>query len=170
MTTVTVDVRKYDGRLSARWETTLLGTDEHGTWLGTAKGVPMTTLQGVRPTRFPYVLLAPPGGWWIATFCAPPGPEIYCDVCTPVCRTPDGSELHLVDLDLDVVRLPGAEPHVEDEDEFAAHRRSLGYPDALAEEALRTCAWLHTATRRDAGQEPFASAYRPWLARVVDGC
>ncbi|WP_415949376.1 DUF402 domain-containing protein [Streptomyces sp. KLOTTS4A1] len=171
MTTITVDIRKYDGRLSARWTATRLGADSHGTWLATDEGVPVASDHGGWTTRFPYVLLVPPEAWWTATFCRPPGPEVYCDVCTPARWSTDGTELHLVDLDLDVVRPEGAEPHVEDEEEFAEHRRLLGYPDALAAEALATCAWLRTVLRREKAVEPFAASYLRWLSRthLTDG-
>ncbi len=166
MTTVTVDIRKYDGRLSARWTTARLGSDAHGIWLATAEGVPVASRSGGWTTRFPYVMVVPQEAWWTATFCRAPGPEIYCDVGMPAQWSPDGTALRLVDLDLDVVRLEGADPHVEDEDEFAEHRRLLAYPDDLVTEALRTCTWLQTATRRDAATEPFSTTYRHWLARA----
>ncbi len=166
MTTVTVDIRKYDGRLSARWRARLLGADAHGSWLATAQGVPVESASGGWITRFPYVMVVPPDAWWTATFCRPPGPEIYCDVCTPARWTADGAELHLVDLDLDVVRPHGAPPHVEDEEEFAEHQASFGYPEELVNRARSTCAWLRDVVRRDVGVEPFSSTYRGWLARA----
>ncbi len=165
-TAVTVEVRKYDGRLSARWTARHLGADDHGSWLATAKGVDVESDGGGWTTRFPYVLLVPPDAWWTASFCRPPGPEVYCDVCLPARWSPDGTALHLVDLDLDVARPAGAGPHIEDEDEFAGHRESFGYPDDLVAEAMATCARLYEAVGREAGTEPFRSVYKDWLSRA----
>ncbi|MFE3515865.1 DUF402 domain-containing protein [Streptomyces sp. NPDC059166] len=166
---VLVDVRKYDGRVSGRWTAVRLGEDEHGVWLGTARGVPVEASGGGWANRFDHVLLVPRGRWWIATFCAAPGPELYVDVCTVPEWGEDGGTtvLRTVDLDLDVVRPPGGEAYTEDEDEFAEHRLSYGYPAGVVEEALRACAWLREAGGRDSGVEPFTSAYRGWLELVT---
>ncbi|MFE2875025.1 DUF402 domain-containing protein [Streptomyces roseus] len=166
---VLVDVRKYDGGLSARWTAVRLGEDEHGVWSGTARRVPVGSSDGERPSRFAYVVLVPRDGWWTATFCADPGPEVYCDVCTVPDRNADGTAVSMVDLDLDVVRPRGGPTHVEDEDQFEERRMRYGYPDGVVEAARRTCEWLtETVSRRDdgAGVEPFASAYRHWLGLI----
>ncbi|MEU5363941.1 DUF402 domain-containing protein [Streptomyces sp. NPDC005925] len=166
-TSVLVDIRKYDGRLSARWTADRLGEDEHGVWLGTARGVAVRSAAGGWTTRFAYVVLVPRDEWWTATFCADPGPEMYCDVCTVPEWNADGTVLRMVDLDLDVVRSPGGEAWIKDEDEFAEHRVTYGYPDSLVGKALQTCGWLMEAGRRGGnGTEPFASAYRHWLGLI----
>ncbi|MFD6276353.1 DUF402 domain-containing protein [Streptomyces sp. NPDC060209] len=165
---VLVDIRKYDGSLSARWTATRLGEDEHGVWLGTPQGVPVSSAKGGWTTRSAYVLLAPRDEWWIATFCAEPGPEMYCDVCTVPEWDADGTVLRTVDLDLDVVRPQGGEAHIEDEEEFAEHRVRYGYPEDVVDKALQACAWLMEAGHRSGdGTEPFASAYRHWLGLIT---
>lgn len=162
-----VDIRKYDGTLSARWTATRLGEDQHGVWVGTARGVPVDSAAGGWTSRFAYVMAVPRGAWWTATFCVDPGPELYCDVCTVPEWSADGTVLRTVDLDLDVVRFPGGEARVEDEEEFDEHRVRYGYPDDVVDQARRTCAWLMAAgRRRGAGLEPFASVYRNWLDLV----
>ncbi|MBC9715181.1 DUF402 domain-containing protein [Streptomyces sp. TRM66268-LWL] len=166
MTPVTVDIRKYDGRCSARWSARRLGADDHGTWLATAEGVRVSSADGGWVTRFPYVMLVPEDAWWTATFCRPPGPEVYCDVCTPAQWSADGTEVRMVDLDLDVVRLRGVPPHIEDEEEFAAHRLRFGYPDEVVAEARKACARLYAAVRRESGAALFTSVYPSWLARA----
>ncbi|MEU9356774.1 DUF402 domain-containing protein [Streptomyces sp. NPDC048301] len=168
-TPVLVDVRKYDGRVSGRWAAVRLGEDEHGVWLGTERGVPVEAAKGGWTNRFDHVLLVPRGEWWIATFCAAPGPELYCDVCTVPEWSEDGDTtvLRTVDLDLDVVRPQGGEAYTKDEDEFAEHRVRYGYPEAVAEAALRACARLSEAARRESGVEPFTSAYQGWLELVT---
>ncbi|WP_211231128.1 DUF402 domain-containing protein [Streptomyces sulphureus] len=161
---VLVDIRKYDGSLSARWTADRLGEDEYGVWLGTARGVSVGSATGGWTSRFAYVMLVPRGEWWTATFCAAPGPEMYCDVCTVPEWNADGTVLRMVDLDLDVVRPPGGEPRIEDEDEFAEHRAVHAYPESVVSTALETCEWLVEAGSRGGdGAEPFASAYRYWL-------
>lgn len=161
---VVVDVRKFDGRLSGRWTASRLGEDGHGVWLGTAQGTPVAADGGGWDNRFAYVMLVPRGQWWLATFCAEPGPELYCDVCTVPEWNADGTLLRAVDLDLDVVRRRGEPAYTKDQDEFAEHRRTLGYPDGVVARARETCAWLMEAGRRDGeGAEPFASAYHHWL-------
>jgi hypothetical protein len=45
---VLVDIRKYDGGLSARWTADRLGEVEYGVWLGTARGVPVSSATGTR--------------------------------------------------------------------------------------------------------------------------
>ncbi|MET9663004.1 DUF402 domain-containing protein [Streptomyces sp. NPDC006510] len=163
-TSVMVDIRKYNGTLSARWTATRLGEDEHGVWLGTAQGIPISSTTGGWTSRFAYVMLVPRGEWWTATFCADPGPEMYCDVCTVPEWNAEGTALRIVDLDLDVVRPRGGAAHIEDEDEFDEHRVRYGYADSVIREARRTCEWLMEAGRHDGdGIEPFASVYRYWL-------
>lgn len=44
-------------------------------------------------SRFTYVMSVPRGEWWTATFCADPGPELYCDVCAAPEWEPDGTVL-----------------------------------------------------------------------------
>lgn len=166
---VLVDIRKYDGRSSALWTATRLGEDAHGVWLGTARGVPVGSAGGGWTTRFAYVMLVPRDEWWTATFCAAPGPEMYCDVSTVPEWNADGSVLRTIDLDLDVVRPRGGDAYVQDEDEFDEHRVVFGYPDDLVDNARRTCAWLMRAGRRGGeGAEPFASVYHHWLRLLGD--
>uniref|UniRef100_A0AAU2V4I4 DUF402 domain-containing protein n=1 Tax=Streptomyces sp. NBC_00003 TaxID=2903608 RepID=A0AAU2V4I4_9ACTN len=164
---VLVDIRKYDGSLSAQWTAVRLGEDEHGVWLGTAQGLPVSSDTGGWTTRFAYVMLVPRGQWWTATFCAEPGPEMYCDVCTVPEWDKDGGVLRTVDLDLDVVRPHGGEAHIKDEDEFAENRVRYGYPDSVVGKARQACEWLMEAGRGAGdGIEPFASAYRHWLGLI----
>ncbi|WP_063805596.1 DUF402 domain-containing protein [Streptomyces sp. NRRL F-5122] len=159
-----VDVRKYDGSLGAQWTATWLGEDEHGVWLSTAQGVAVRSSMGDWTNRFTHV---PRGEWWTATFCADPGPEMYCDVCTVSEWNADGTVLRVVDLDLDVVRLHNGAAYIKDEDEFAEHQVSYGYPSWVSAKARQTCAWLMEAVRRDGDDvEPFASVHRHWLRLI----
>ncbi|MNC99949.1 hypothetical protein D3C83_184040 [compost metagenome] len=64
-----------------------------------------------------------------------------------------------------VRRRATAAVELRDEDEFAEHRFRFGYPDELIVEAEAAARWLYDALGD--GTEPFASAYRKWLALVV---
>jgi protein associated with RNAse G/E len=70
----------------------------------------------------------------------------------------------VVDLDIDVIRYRDGRVEVEDEDEFAQHRDELGYPPEIVAGALAGAAELRAALAH--GEEPFASHYLTWLARV----
>jgi uncharacterized protein len=164
---VRVVYRKYDGSLHWNYETSRLGEDEHGIWLGAPAG---TTLRRgdhiVDPAEWPHVLLLPRDAWWTAAFNAPPHrTEIYCDITTvPTWLAPD--EVTMVDLDLDVRRRRTGLVELLDEDEFAEHRIRFGYPVEVVEAARASARRLEHAIR--AGEEPFAAAYRPWLAQLAE--
>jgi protein associated with RNAse G/E len=90
--------------------------------------------------------------------------EVYCDITSPADWNGD-AWVDLIDLDLDVVRRRGSgRVELRDEDEFAAHRSSFGYPDEVVAPARAAAAWLRAALAN--GTQPFASAYRPFLAQV----
>jgi len=61
----------------------------------------------------------------------------YVDITTPP-RMSEGL-IELVDLDLDVALTWEGEMVVLDEDEFAEHSVSLGYPPSVIDHALRAC-------------------------------
>jgi len=99
----------------------------------------------------------------VAMFNAPPAKyELYVDVSTvPVWS---GDEVTMVDLDLDVVRSRGdGAVRLLDEDEFVEHRVQLGYPESIVRNVTQTAQQLLADV---AAAEPFAAAYRPWLAQV----
>lgn len=159
---VRVDYTKYDGTPHRGYRARLLGTDEHGTWLGVSRDL-------VDPATFkyeePYVLLVPRDAWWTAMFNAPPRrTELYCDITTPA-RWPRPDQLCLVDLDLDVRRRRGG-PEVEllDEDEFAVNSRAMAYPPEVIGNARRAASYLVAAVA--GGAEPFAGGYHAWLDQV----
>lgn len=162
---VRVVYRKYDGSL--HWHMTLrrLGADEHGVWLGAPAG--STSRRGSEPPvtlAMPYVLLVPAGQWWSALFNGEPArTEVYCDITTVADW--DGDQVTMVDLDLDTLRSRDGRVKIVDQDEFAEHQVKYGYPPdviAAAEEAAHR---LHTLLGD--GTEPFATAFRPWLAQVT---
>lgn len=162
---VRVRYRKYDGTSHRDYPARRLEEDEHGTWLGVDAGTASIYHGGPSVERIPFVLLIPPHAWWTAMFNPPPRTsEIYCDVTTPA-RWDGGEMVDLVDLDLDVVRRrhTGA-VELRDEDEFAHHRDRFGYPEDLVRQARHATVWLNRALRD--GEQPFASIYHAFLARV----
>jgi uncharacterized protein len=163
---VRVTYRKYDGSL--HWHLTLrrLGEDEHGVWAGAPP--PSTMRKGDGPlVTIPHahVMLFPRGQWWTAAFNdGQEEPEIYCDITTPA-DWPSPDEVTMIDLDLDVCRLRGGAVELLDEDEFAEHRLRYGYPADVVSEAEESARWLRAALA--GGTEPFAGAYRSYLALVT---
>ena len=162
---VRVVYRKYDGTAHRDYPARRLSEDDLGTWLGVTAGT--ESVYHGRPSveRIPFVLLVPHAAWWTGMFNPPPRTsEVYCDI-TSQARW-EGDTVHLIDLDLDVVRrrATGA-VELRDEDEFAAHRLRFGYPDDVIVQAEAAAEWLYDALGD--GTEPFASAYRKWLALVV---
>lgn len=164
MTQIKVVYTKYDGALHWHHPGTLLGEDEHGAWVS----VPAGTLasKGAEPPvawETAIVMLFPRDGWWTATFHTPPHPyELYVDVTT-VPRWRDG-EVTMVDLDLDVILTREGTVILDDEDEFAEHRVTLGYPADTVARAQETARWLLAAVEHREG--PFAGAHTAWLGRA----
>lgn len=159
---VTIDLRKYPDAPLRRSTGRLLGTDEHGTWIGLAVGDAVDKADGTgQPRQTPVVYLVPPAGtWWKARHFTDGGWKV--DIATPPVW--DGDIVTLADLDLDVRRQHGR-LWIEDEDEFA-ERRALGiYPDDVVRAALAATAKVEAALRADV--EPFASIGTAWLASMA---
>lgn len=162
---VRVVYRKYDGTAHRDYPARRLAEDDLGTWLGVSAGT--RSVYHGRPSveQIPFVVLVPHDAWWTGMFNPPPRTsEVYCDIATPA--EWEGDTVRIVDLDLDVVRrrATGA-VELRDEDEFAEHRERFGYPEDVADHAQQAARWLLGALGD--GTEPFASAYRKWLALVV---
>jgi hypothetical protein len=150
-----------------------LGSDQHGDWLGIPQGTVMTRPGATYTAPTHQVGLVPPPGpdaerGWLATFHDVGGPvRIYVDVTTPPVW--DGTVLRCVDLDLDVIRGAGqfgraGRVWVDDEDEFAEHRVSLGYPEELAQAALASCERVLGLVETEAA--PYDGSAAAWLARL----
>ncbi len=144
-----------------------LGADDHGEWLGVPTGTHMARPGATYTNPVPQVILVPgPNGAddhraYLATFHAPGGAvSVYVDMTTPPVW--DGDVLRSVDLDLDVVRGTAGEVWVDDEDEFANHRVTYGYPDEIVTLASASCARIETLVRT--GAAPFdADTSAHWL-------
>ncbi|MFV2021448.1 DUF402 domain-containing protein [Micromonospora sp. LOL_023] len=162
---VQVVYRKYDGSAHRDYPARRLTEDDLGVWLGVDRGT--RSIYHGRPSveQIPFVLLVPRQQWWTCMFNPPPRTsEVYCDIASPA-RWEDESTVHIIDLDLDVVRRRETGlVELLDEDEFAEHRVRYGYPQDVVESSWAAARWLLDALGD--GTEPFAGAYRKWLASV----
>jgi protein associated with RNAse G/E len=162
---VRVVYSKYDGSAHRDYPARRLAEDDLGIWLGVVKGT--GSVYHGRPSveQIPFVLLVPHNAWWTGMFNPPPRTsEVYCDMATPARW--EGDTVHIIDLDLDVVRRRDSGlVELLDEDEFDLHRDRFGYPEHVVTEARAASRWLFEALGN--GTEPFATAYRKWLSLVV---
>jgi hypothetical protein len=164
---VHIDQRKWPDQLHWQLEARRLGDDEHGTWLH----VPELTVarRGLEPPRrleAGFVACVPRDAWWlIEYYWADPRHELYVNIGTPPAW--DGTRVHQVDLDLDVVRNLDGTVAILDEDEFRENQVGLAYPPDLVEQARAAAMRAADMVRRR--DEPFDTAARRWLAVVGRG-
>ena len=158
----TVQYYKWDGKLHWRHDFVLLGNDEYGRWLGGRHGA--VAQRGDEPpvrNRVDVVQLVPRGQGWTAMF-QPDSDKypLYVDIISEPCWVGD-DRVEMIDMDLDVVRTPGGETRILDEDEFADHIDLMGYPDDVVA-TTRATADRVAAMVRDR-IEPFDRAAEVWL-------
>jgi hypothetical protein len=159
---------KWGDRPHWEFACSFLGRDDHGDWLGIPAGTRMSRPGASYVAETHQVALVPAPGpddgrGWLATFHDVGGPvRVYVDIATPPMW--DGTVVRAVDLDLDVVCGATGRVWVDDEDEFAEHRVSLGYPDDLAQSAMASCDRVQAAVV--AGLAPYDGAATAWLTRV----
>ena len=176
-TLIRCEMTKWGERPHWQFPGVYLGTDEHGEWIGTPAGTRHHRPGHEFHSAVNTVTLVPTGGWYAATFHAP---GIWCDLYIDV-TTPGGWDddvLQMVDLDLDVIRLPDPLPplesapwetppagpgevFVDDEDEFAEHQVAFGYPAEVIGAAQASCDELVAAVR--AGLPPYDGTHVRWL-------
>ena len=112
-----------------------------------------------------FVLCVPENDWWVISYdAAPQNIELYVDVAMPA-EWVSSSHVTTADLDLDVIRLRDGTVFLDDEDEFAEHQISLGYPKDVVAKALETSKWLLDAVAER--QEPFGDAGKRYLDMLV---
>lgn len=173
---VLCDLRKYDRKPHYTFEADRLGEDDYGIWLGVRAGTPMTGPHGA--SRFPHTFttLVPRDEWYLATWYDPyvqPGEgeffidlSLYVDIATPA-EWPSETHVITVDLDLDVYRRRDGTIGIDDEDEFAEHQVSYGYPPEVIAAAWASCEKIHRMVTE--GAEPFGGASMRWLEMVLTG-
>ncbi len=144
---VRIVTTKWGERPHWQFDGVFLGDDEHGAWVGFRAGTRFERPGAEFVAGHDHVTLVPAVGDFLATFWPDGGRvEVYVDVTGP--PRWDGSVLHAVDLDLDVVRFPDGRVEVDDEDEFAEHQVAFGYPPDVVAAAEATCAAVLGAVRR----------------------
>lgn len=158
-----LEFRKWPASLHYRVTAVFLGADEDGAWIGGRKGRAVDRGPGRRPNVVSedWVSFLPYGQGWAARWYARQAAvgrasrySCYVDITTPAQVDERGvPSVHLVDLDLDVVRTWDDEVEVLDVDEFEEHRLALGYPDGIVKDALRSAAEVRQAMT--AGTHPF---------------
>ena len=158
---------KYDGRPHWTMWAQPLGEDEHGLWFGSPPDQEVSRPGLTVLLAFPWALLVPRDRGYVASFNAraddDPGAAVYVDMTTvPVWETP--TRMTAVDLDLDVVRRTDGTVYVDDEDEFAEHRVTFGYPPDVVELAEESCRWVLGHVR--AGTGPFGAVGEAWMDRA----
>jgi hypothetical protein len=179
-TPIRCQMSKWGDRPHWGFDAIYLGVDEHGEWIGAPGGTHHTRPGHEFHSDVDAVTLVPSGGWYAATFYAPGiWCEVYVDLATPA--TWDGPVLRSVDLDLDVIRLADPLPDaaqqagvdagrvaggvfVDDEDEFAEHQVTFGYPTEVVGAARGTCDELVGAVR--AGLPPYDGTHLHWLTQL----
>ena len=170
---VLVRFTKWDGSPHWAFDLVFLGSDEFGRWTGGPVGMPLVRPGLSLAAKSDGVLCFAHRAGYVATVNAdtgdPRGIRVYVDITTPPRWRFDGpvAEVTMVDLDLDVVRRFDGEVYVDDEDEFAEHQISLGYPPALVAAARADCAAVLAGVR--GGAEPFGEVAQQWLTRYRQG-
>jgi len=167
---VRIEMEKWGERPHWHIPAVWLGRDEYGDWIGIAAGTRM-----VRPGRevlseHDQIGLVPAAGddlarGWLATFHKPPAHVwVYVDMTTPPVW--DGSTIRAVDLDLDVIRGREGDVVVDDEDEFAEHQVTLGYPAEVVALAEASRDRVHAAILAE--DPPYDGSHERWQ-RMLDG-
>ncbi|MCW2795524.1 MAG: hypothetical protein JWM79_1021 [Nocardioides sp.] len=160
---------KWGDRPHWQFEGVLLGSDEHGDWIGIPAGSHMARPGMELHSSWDQVGLVPAVGddaerGWLATFHAEGNPvRTYVDMTTP--PSWDGAVVRAVDLDLDVID-DDRGVFVDDEDEFAEHQVRYGYPPEVVALASATSASILAAVT--AQQAPFDGSADGWLARLKE--
>ena len=120
-------------------------------------------------TRSDAVLLVPRSGDWVATFydsAHPNGVRVYIDLAVAHEWTeirPAVTEFHVIDMDLDVIRMDGRGVFIDDQDEFAEHAVAMNYPDRLVQDIQGAAEELYQAVK--AQQAPFDGTDVEWFTK-----
>ncbi len=158
---VFLEARKWPDTPHWRMHLDVLGRDDYGTWLGRKPPLQVDGPQGPVQFTHTFVVLLPEAEWWIPTHYADHDEvEVYVDVSMPAEWLSD-RHVTAVDLDLDVIRFRDGRTILDDEDEFAEHQVSLGYPKDVIENAVETSRWLMEAVEQR--REPFGDAGKRYL-------
>ena len=130
---VTVQARKFDGRLHREWQANLLAEDDsliivEGVFEEEIRHAQLgTILQGTLSTEYYWMYRC----YSVFRFLQPSGElrNYYCNINLPA--EFDGSILTFVDLDIDVLVAPDFSYRVLDEEEFATNAALYDYPETV---------------------------------------
>lgn len=163
-TPVSLERRKWPDLPHYRHRGTIVGFDEHGTWIAVH---PQSFYRGdefaFEAQAWAAQLVPNEGGWWAAFLPSGGAFDIYVDIGTP--PRWDRSHVSMIDLDLDVVRWAGRDVEIADRDEFAMHSIELGYPPEFVAAAEATAAEIFERVVNE--RAPFDIVGRTWLERVL---
>jgi protein associated with RNAse G/E len=147
------------------WPVETLGTDQHGTWLGSRRGNPVRQPDGrVELQRHDAVWLAVEDVWYLPAFWFTADTDLTIDVCTP--PTLSGETWTFVDLELDLFRRPDGRAGVVDHDEWDLLAGSGLISDDEIRAATETARTLLPLVEDKV--EPFGYAALPWLQSLAD--
>lgn len=163
-TSVHIDFQKWNGQRHWQFAMRRLGEDEHGLWLWSPPGTDMQRgHEPVRQSKTINVKLIPDNKWWTAIWSWQSHIDLYIDIITP--PTWSGSTVTMVDIDLDVMRMPDGHVEIADEDEFKQHQVEMEYPQRLIDTARATTARIAVAV--EARHEPFGDVGDVWMRKAV---
>jgi hypothetical protein len=161
--------RKWNGK--AHWVVPgrYLGEDRHGWWIFQGTNEFCSRPGAAFYTASDAVLLVPRSGDWVATFyddAHPNGVRVYIDLAVAHEWTdirPAVTEFHVIDMDLDVIRMAGRGVFIDDQDEFAEHRIAMNYPDRLVDDIQAAADELYQAVK--AQHAPFDGTDVEWFSK-----
>jgi len=167
---VRVLTRKWPDLPHWEFDAVRLGVDAHGHWVGVPAGTWLSRPERGFHAWCDHVVLIPHDAWWVATLYGDDADrpvDVYVDISTPSEWAEQDDVVRTVDLDLDVIRDPDGRVWVDDEDEFAEHQVSLGYPPELVAAAESSCAEVLEAVTQLSG--PFSGVHLDWIERLRSG-
>lgn len=161
--------RKWNGK--AHWVVPgrYLGEDRHGWWIFQGTNEFCSRPGAAFYTASDAVLLVPRSGDWVATFyddAHPNGVRVYIDLAVAHEWTdirPTVTEFHVIDMDLDVIRMAGRGVFIDDQDEFVEHRIAMNYPDRLVDDIQAAADELYQAVK--AQHAPFDGTDIEWFTK-----
>ena len=169
--------RKWDDTPHWQHALELLGEDDTGTWFGQREGSTSSRPGASEMVRGDNVWNVVAGrGWTVRFFRVVAGGGwriaesdagtvgLYSDIGTAIELDAAAHKITGIDLDLDVIQI-GERLVLDDEDEFAEHRVSMGYPEDVASRAQQDAATVLSLVR--AGLPPFDGRAVDWLARFA---
>lgn len=145
------------------WPAEVLGTDQHGTWLGALRGNPVQQPDGrIERQRHDLVWLVVEDAWYFPAFWFTAETDLTIDVCTPPTFRDD--TWTFVDLELDLFRSADGRAGVVDHDEW----------DLLADSGLLSSSEIRSVSNTaetllpllEHRVEPFGSAALAWLHKL----